>query len=119
MHTTRMIEPRERRGRRARSLGLSLALGLAAAGLLPSCASSAPSPAAQEWYELGNAWLDKGEWKRAGQAYSRALALEPAFAEAEALLVERFAQVTLARLAADFSTRAAAWRAQHKDHSHA
>ncbi len=46
-------------------------------------------------------------------------ALEPAFAEAEALLVERFAQVTLARLAADFGTRAAAWRAQHKDHSHA
>ena len=46
-------------------------------------------------------------------------ALEPAFAEAEALLVERFAQVTLAQLAADFSTRGAAWRAQHKDHSHA
>lgn len=45
-------------------------------------------------------------------------ALRPAFADAEALLAERFAEVTLAQLAADFSLRAAAWRAQHKDHSH-
>ena len=44
--------------------------------------------------------------------------LRPAFAEAEALLVERFAEITLARLAADFRVRAAAWRAQPKDHAH-
>jgi DNA-binding IscR family transcriptional regulator len=50
------------------------------------------------------------------QAVNRAL--EPAFAKAEALLVERFSAVTLAELAADFKTRAAAHRAQHKDHSH-
>ena len=46
-------------------------------------------------------------------------ALMPAFVEAEALLTERFAQVTLAQLARDFSSRAAAWRAHHKDHKHA
>ena len=50
------------------------------------------------------------------QAVNRAL--EPAFAEAESLLVERFAAVTLAELAADFKSRAAAHRAHLKDHSH-
>jgi DNA-binding IscR family transcriptional regulator len=50
------------------------------------------------------------------QAVNRAL--EPAFAEAEALLVQRFSAVTLAELAADFTSRASAHRAQHKDHSH-
>ena len=50
--------------------------------LVAACASTSPSPAAQEWYDLGNAWLDKGEWKRAGEAYSRALALEPSLAGA-------------------------------------
>jgi DNA-binding IscR family transcriptional regulator len=47
------------------------------------------------------------------QAVNRAL--QPAFAEAEALLVERLSAVTLAELAADFSIGAAAHRAQHKD----
>lgn len=42
-------------------------------------------------------------------------ALQPAFAEAEALLVERLSAVTLAELAADFKGRAASHRAQHKD----
>ena len=37
---------------------------------------------AQQWYDLGNAWLDKGDWKKAGEAYSRALALNPSFAGA-------------------------------------
>lgn len=50
------------------------------------------------------------------QAVNRAL--QPAFAEAEALLVNRFSAVTLAELAADFTARAAAHRAQHKDHPH-
>jgi tetratricopeptide (TPR) repeat protein len=50
---------------------------LAIALLVTACASTAPSPLAQEWYDLGNAWLDKGDWKKAGQAYSRALALQP------------------------------------------
>jgi tetratricopeptide (TPR) repeat protein len=72
---------------------LALALGLASSALLASCASSKPpAPAAQEWYELGNAWLDKGEWKRAGQAYSRALALEPGFAGASFNLARALAE---------------------------
>jgi DNA-binding IscR family transcriptional regulator len=50
------------------------------------------------------------------QAVNRAL--QPAFAEAAPLLVDRFSAVTLAELAADFKTGAAAHRAQHKDHSH-
>lgn len=37
-------------------------------------------------------------------------ALDGAFAEAEALLLARFGQITLADLAADFSRRHAAWR---------
>ena len=45
-------------------------------------------------------------------------ALRPAFAEAEARLVERLGEVTLSQLAADFGHRAAAHRAQHKDHVH-
>jgi DNA-binding IscR family transcriptional regulator len=45
-------------------------------------------------------------------------ALEPAFAEAEALLVERFQSITLAALARDFAGRAAAHRLTAKDHIH-
>lgn len=50
------------------------------------------------------------------QAVNRAL--QPAFAEAEALLTDRLNAVTLAELAADFKTRAAAYRAHHKDWFH-
>jgi DNA-binding IscR family transcriptional regulator len=47
------------------------------------------------------------------QAVNRAL--QPAFAEAEALLRVRFNAVTLAQIAADFSIRAAHHHAHHKD----
>lgn len=77
----------------ARKLAIALAVAaFAGAGFLASCVSSAPSPAAQEWYDLGNAWLDKGEWKRAGQAYSRALALQPGFAGASYNLARALAE---------------------------
>ena len=65
-----------------RAILASFAGALAIATLVAACASTTPSPAAQEWYDLGNAWLDKGEWKRAGEAYSRAIALEPSLAGA-------------------------------------
>jgi DNA-binding IscR family transcriptional regulator len=39
-------------------------------------------------------------------------ALDQAFMEAEALLLERFSNITLATLAADFARRHAQWRAQ-------
>ncbi|WP_339759853.1 Rrf2 family transcriptional regulator [uncultured Hoeflea sp.] len=39
-------------------------------------------------------------------------ALDEAFMEAEALLLERFSNITLATLAADFARRHAQWRAQ-------
>lgn len=57
----------------------SLALGAAA---LSSCASAPPPGLAEQWYELGNSWLDKGDWKRAGEAYSHALQLDPKLAAA-------------------------------------
>ncbi len=77
---------------RAAILAVALATALALGALLSSCASAGPSPAAQEWYDLGNAWLDKGDWKRAGQAYSRALALEPSFAGASFNLARALAE---------------------------
>jgi tetratricopeptide (TPR) repeat protein len=82
-------------GTRPRRLaGPRLLAAAALAALLSACASTsrAPSPIAQEWYELGNAWLDKSEWKRAGQAYSRALALEPSFAGASFNLARALAE---------------------------
>ncbi len=45
-------------------------------------------------------------------------ALDPAFRDAEALLLARFAAVTLAELAADFQARMAARPPQTKDHMH-
>jgi DNA-binding IscR family transcriptional regulator len=45
-------------------------------------------------------------------------ALDGAFADAEALLLERFAGVTLAKLSADFNRRRAAQRAQRSHRAH-
>jgi tetratricopeptide (TPR) repeat protein len=59
-----------------------VALGGAASLLLTGCASAPSRPLAQEWYELGNSWLDKKEWKKAGEAYAHALAIDPSFAGA-------------------------------------
>jgi tetratricopeptide (TPR) repeat protein len=70
-------------------VGLAIA---AIAVLTLACASAGPVPAAQEWYELGNAWLEKAEWKRAGEAYSRALALDPSFAGASYNLARALAE---------------------------
>lgn len=44
-------------------------------------------------------------------------ALADAFAEAEALLLQRFQNITLAELAADFSRRHAAWHASGGKHA--
>jgi len=49
--------------------------------VLSSCAS-APSPMAREWYDLGVSWQEKGDWKKAGEAYSKALSLDPSLAAA-------------------------------------
>lgn len=52
----------------------ALALALLAAG----CASSRPA-LAEDWYAIGNTWLDKKEWKKAADAYKRALRADPEF----------------------------------------
>ncbi len=54
-----------------------LAAALILALALASCASAPRSELARGWYELGTAWFDKGEWKKAGEAFSRAFALDP------------------------------------------
>ena len=57
-------------------LGLlaAVSLGLAAAG----CASQPPA-LAQEWYDIGNVWFDKKDWKKAADAYSKALGIDGDF----------------------------------------
>jgi tetratricopeptide (TPR) repeat protein len=55
----------------------TLAAALCLAALLPGCASAPSSRLAAEWYEIGNGWYDQGKWAKAGEAYSRAVALDP------------------------------------------
>jgi tetratricopeptide (TPR) repeat protein len=80
--------PRNRPGSPAIAAFLAAALALATA----SCASAPAVNIAREWYELGNAWLDKGEWKRAGEAYSHAIALDPSFSGASFNLARALAE---------------------------
>jgi tetratricopeptide (TPR) repeat protein len=54
--------------------------------------SSPPAPIAQDWFDLGNSWLEKKEWKKAGEAYSRALAIDPSFAGASYNLARALAE---------------------------
>ena len=69
-----------------------IATALAAVlGALVGCAS-APSSLAREWYELGVSWQEKGDWKRAGEAYSKALALDPSLAAASYNLARALAE---------------------------
>jgi tetratricopeptide (TPR) repeat protein len=76
----------------APALAAIVGLALATAWASSSCASSRPAAIAREWYELGNAWADKGEWKKAGQAYSRAVRIDPAFAGASYNLARAFTE---------------------------
>ena len=81
------------RAERARATAIaSCACALAIAAIAAACASSGPNPAAQEWYDIGNAWMDKAEWKKAGQAYSRALALEPSLSSASLNMARALAE---------------------------
>jgi tetratricopeptide (TPR) repeat protein len=76
-----------------RALAAILAAAVGAAFLLVSgCASLPPRELAQQWYEVGNAWLDKSEWKKAGEAYSKAIALDPSFAGASFNLARALAE---------------------------
>lgn len=75
----------------ALAVAVLLAAGLAVS-LSSGCASAPPRALAQDWYELGNAWLDKSEWKKAGEAYSKALALDPSFSGASFNLARALAE---------------------------
>jgi tetratricopeptide (TPR) repeat protein len=67
-------------------------LALAVAAFSAGCATAPSRPLAREWYELGNSWLDKKEWKKAGEAYSRALALDPSLVGASFNLARALAE---------------------------
>jgi tetratricopeptide (TPR) repeat protein len=67
-------------GRATRSV--TVAALVATIFLAMSSCATVPSPLATEWYDLGNAWLDKGDFKRAGEAYRRALGFDPSLAGA-------------------------------------
>jgi tetratricopeptide (TPR) repeat protein len=52
--------------------------------LLPAC-TSAPdaSELARDFYNLGNAYFDQGDYVKAGEMYTRALELDPSLAQGE------------------------------------
>jgi tetratricopeptide (TPR) repeat protein len=56
----------------------ALAAALAFASLAAGCASKPPA-LAQEWYDIGNVWFDKQDWKKAGEAYTRVLKIDGNF----------------------------------------
>jgi tetratricopeptide (TPR) repeat protein len=66
----------------------ALAAFLSASG----CATTDKAQLAREWYDIGNAWFDKGEWKKAGASYSRAIALDPRLAAASFNLARALAE---------------------------
>ncbi len=71
-----------------------LPAALALAAVLAAGCSSTPArrELALEWYELGNSWFDKSDWKRAGSAYSRAIALDASLAAASYNLARALAE---------------------------
>ena len=79
------------RVKRALALVTILAVAFSIA-LASGCATLPPRELAKEWYAIGNAWLDKSEWKKAGEAYSKALALDPSFAGASFNLARALAE---------------------------
>lgn len=79
------------RAKRALAFAAVLAAAFAVA-LASGCATLPPRELAKEWYAIGNAWLDKSEWKKAGEAYSKALALDPSFAGASFNLARALAE---------------------------
>ncbi len=64
--------------RRSGSLSAVLLLGAGLAALVSlSCATDQSRRQALGWTELGNAWAELGRWDKAGDAWSRAMALDP------------------------------------------
>ncbi len=72
------------RARERAAVPASILAALILALALSSCQGGAPlrREVALEWYELGNSWFDKSDWKKAGSAYSRAIALDPSLSAA-------------------------------------
>jgi tetratricopeptide (TPR) repeat protein len=60
------------------ALSFALLVSLCATMFIAGCAS-APPTLAKEWYEIGNTWLEKKEWKKAVEAYEHALDVDSKF----------------------------------------
>jgi tetratricopeptide (TPR) repeat protein len=63
-------------GRQSSLLAVALTVALAAASG-SSCATDAGRRQAVAWTEIGNAWAELEKWDKAGDAWSRAMALDP------------------------------------------
>jgi len=65
------------RPRRRAAIGAAIALAATAALATVSCATDQAMRQAAGWTEIGNAWAELGRWDKAGDAWSRATALDP------------------------------------------
>jgi len=63
--------------RRAASYALVVALAVAVITGLSSCATDQSLRQAAAWTDIGNAWSELGRWDKAGDAWSRAVAIDP------------------------------------------
>ncbi len=59
-----------------RAVALVLALALASMAGLTSCATDQSQRQATAWTDIGNAWAELGRWDKAGDAWSRAIAID-------------------------------------------
>jgi len=76
------------------ALAMALAMASAAAILtgLSSCATDQSQRQAVAWTEIGNAWSELGRWDKAGDAWSRAMAIDAGQAVAGYNLVRALAE---------------------------
>ncbi len=75
-----------------RAVALVLALALASMAGLTSCATDQLRRQAAAWTDIGNAWAELGRWDKAGDAWSRAIAIDAGQAVAGYNLVRALAE---------------------------
>ncbi len=73
-------------------VALALTLGGCATAPAHKAAHKAAREAALEWYAIGNAWSDAGNWSRAGAAYAQALKLDPRLSAASYNMIRALAE---------------------------
>lgn len=78
--------------RRVASHALAIALMVVLVAGLSSCATDQSRRQAAAWTDIGNAWSELGRWDKAGDAWSRAVAIDPGQAVAGYNLVRALAE---------------------------